>query len=133
MELTPQQIAKMVDQKVSGIAAAAARASYVGTKMSDLPEAYKNMMPLSADQGQLAEAEANIRRSFRDDMKTHGPIHAASLGWTPPPGSPAEAQQKANAAAGVASPLQGVDLSHLDSAQLILLGLRNSRPAQRGR
>ncbi|MGD0462856.1 MAG: hypothetical protein ABSB74_10245 [Tepidisphaeraceae bacterium] len=122
-----QDIEAMVSRRVAGINAAAARATYVGTKMSDLPKAYQLAMPVTADQDALAAAEYSLRRQYMEDMKVHAPAHAKILGWTPPAGSP----HAENAAAPPAS-ASPVDIANMPIEQVALLALKRSRPARGG-
>jgi hypothetical protein len=123
--LSPQQVMALIDKKVGVYAAAAARATYIGTKMSDLPETYQEAMPVTSDPLELGLAEQKIRTAFRADMKLHAPTHARSMGWRPPGPQP-------GAAVGTSALGQPADLNKLTPSENILLGLRGSRAARGG-
>jgi hypothetical protein len=74
---------QQMNDKIASVTAASARATHMGTKMSDLPEAYQGMMPLTSDQSQLDVAEQKIRKQYREDMKVHAPKFDGVRGVAP--------------------------------------------------
>ena len=79
-----------------------ARAVHIASKMSDLPHAYRNILPTTDDPKTLEQAEAAIRS-----------IHAAD---------------REAVAAQAAPPPTEQDLSKLSPTQLIEMGLRQEKP-----
>ena len=100
-------VADMFRQHSTAAAQTATRDGYIKQYLADLPEAYRRLMPDTADAAALADAEQKIRRQFRDDLRsvrqggrvatfrfrTPGSIHAPTLPATtsadsrPPPRS----------------------------------------------
>ncbi len=114
---TQADLEKMVQQRIGAVTAQSARAIYIGTKMMDLPKAYSDQMPVTEDAGKLEEAEMLIREQYRKDMLVHAPLHAWALGYTPP-----------GPQAASASTHPGIDLSKATPSEMILAGLRRSKP-----
>lgn len=146
-------ISRMVGDATAGVRAQAARATWMGTKMADLPDAYRQLMPTTEDAQVLARAEQDIRRSYRKDMAVHTKYHggyAAVAGQTALHGLLAtdvrsqlgmeqaaadQAYAAGNANAG--QPVQQtaaapIDLSSMSGMDLIKLGIKQSTPARGG-
>lgn len=109
-------------------AARAARERYVRDHMSDLPEAYRRQMPdAAADEQQLAEAEQEIRRQFRGDLRT-----ALSAGGATADDASASAAPDVGGeipgGRGPAAAAATLDYARLSPVQQIALGLRDARP-----
>ena len=98
------------------------RDRYVRQKMSDLPDAYRRLMPQTDDATALATAERDVRRQFRDDLR--------SLSAGGAPGGDLAGDPTTNAGQ---RPGAAVDYSTLSPLQQIALGLRDTRPAGGGR
>jgi hypothetical protein len=97
----------------------AARDRYVRERMADLPDAYRRLMPDAEDPADLAAAEADVRRRFRDDFRAASPATG-----------PAGAADVSGDAPGGRRPAAAVDYSRLSPLQQITVGLRDLRPAQ---
>src|SRR5206468_12924239 len=93
------------------------RDRYVRQKMSDLPDAYRRLMPQTDDTTALATAERDVRRQFREDLRAIG---------ADPAGGDVAGEPVANAGQ---RPGAAVDYSTLSPLQQIALGLRDARPA----
>jgi hypothetical protein len=118
----PRQGAPDAPAAPADAAASAARERYVREHLGDLPEAYRRQMPQSADARQLADAEASIRRQFREDLRTT--FAGAS--------SPQDVGGDIAPAGG--HPVVGsVDAARLSPVQQIALGLRGVTPVGPGR
>lgn len=97
------------------------RDRYVRQKMSDLPDAYRRLMPQTDDAAALATAERDVRRQFRDDLRAIG---------ADPAGSDVAGEPVTNTGQ---RPGAAVDYSTLSPLQQIALGLRDAKPAGAGR
>jgi len=58
----------MLKAHLSGVDASKARDAYVKQRMADMPAVYQQAMPLTAHQGQLAEAEVKLRDTMLRDF-----------------------------------------------------------------
>jgi hypothetical protein len=130
-----------VEQKPNDPAAQTATGVYVGTKMQDLPSAYRDQMPIHDDPQILLGAEQAIRAQFRHDLKTtklaQG-IHA-TLGTVRSVEDATRAIAQARADSDQASPQAETDLlgpqaaidpQLVTAADKILAGLKASTPAR---
>ena len=100
-------------------AATAARERYVREHLGDLPEVYRRQMPDVGDLRELADAEAAIRRQFREDLRAT--FAGAAAG--PPDVGGDIAGAGGHAVVGAA-----VDPARLSPEQQIALGLRGAAP-----
>jgi hypothetical protein len=122
--LSADDITKIVSDQLKtfqqGQQTQAAREGYLASKMNDLPAAYRNQMPNTADAAELARAEQQIRQQFQADFKAAGGTTQTVAGNPP---------------AGAAKPGAAVDTSKLSSVDKIALGLKQDgavplRPGQ---
>jgi hypothetical protein len=102
----------------------AARDRYVRERMADLPDAYRRLMPDADDRAELAAAEADVRRRFRDDFRAASPATAGQA-----TGSTGPADVSGDVPGG-RRPAAAIDYSRLSPLQQITVGLRDARPAQ---
>jgi len=136
-------IPKLISQQLSGVMATAGKATYIASKMADLPKAYSNQLPESSDPNVLAAAEQTIRQAYRDDFaktaqmardRGYLPANlynpeaiAAAVGNATDPASLStyDAMKKANAAASTpaASTAAPIDLSKYSLEQILAMEL----------
>ena len=93
------------------------RDRYVRQRMSDLPDAYRRLVPQTDDPAALAAAERDVRRQFREDLQAIG---AGAVAGNDVAGD-------VFTAAGQ-RPGSAVDYSTLSPLQQIALGLRDATP-----
>jgi hypothetical protein len=98
------------------------RDRYVRQRMSDLPDAYRRLMPQTDDPTALATAERDVRRQFREDLR--------AIGAGDPAGNDLAADSTTTAGQ---RPGAAVDYSTLSPLQQIAVGLRDVKPAGAGR
>ncbi|QOV87412.1 hypothetical protein [Humisphaera borealis] len=123
-------VADLFRQHSATAARSIARDEYLRQHLSDLPEAYRRLMPKTADDATLADAEQKVRRQFRDDLRSAGQggrspatqpaaPSAPDVGFDPP-------EDFFGTDPGGQSPAAAIDYSKLSPMQQIALGLRGS-------
>lgn len=127
--VTADAVRALVAEQLNRHHTLVARQGYAREHLSDLPEAYRRLLPETADVSALASAEQEIRRQFRDDLRA---VRRSA-------GEPA-VDQVAGQALGGESPAAAVDFARLSPLSQIELGLRASslrapaaRPGATGR
>lgn len=112
--VTAEDVAKIVAEQLKGFQQTsqqtAQREAYLGSKLKDLPAAYRNQ--LGPDPAKWAAEEQAIRDQFKADLAAAG-VKPADVGGDQPGGQ---------------KPGQAVDLSKLSPVQKVMAGLAASTP-----
>jgi len=111
-------IAGMLKEHQASVSRSAVRQVYSREHLSDLPSAYRRLLPETDDNAALVAAEQDIRRQFREDLKTtlrSANDPTAAIGGD---------------ASGGAPPAAAVDYSKLSPLQQIAVGLRSAAPTR---
>lgn len=126
-------VASLFREHQASAAQSAARDAYVRRNLGDLPDAYRKLMPDTADENALAAAEQTVRRQYRDDFRAVRSSVGRPASFRPHLSADDALPERTvgqdlgeTAELGGQPPSAAVDYAALSPMQQIALGLRSS-------